>query len=218
MKQILAILILCLSFVPYAKAAESIGKISIEQGIAREISFGHDTALKTGDDIFLNNHIKTDEKTVAKIVFNDETSITLGPESNLIIDEYIYHGEDAKENKLEVSLPKSAFHYITGKVKNKDNSNVKLNLDFGSIGIRGTQVWRDMVSFPQGDIMAMKCRIYIEDGQVLVTNNAGSVGLKTGEGTSMTSLGIKPTAARAWTPDEIREIKSKTLKRWYPDQ
>lgn len=210
-------LILCFSINAAQATPEEkpVGTISQLQGTVYKLENDTLSKLQISTPVYMGTHLKTDPESIAQIDFIDGTSVTIGSDSNLIIDEYVYYGEENEKNKMELSFPKSVFHYKTGHIKNKESSNVKLNLDFGSIGIRGTQVWRDLIT--TNNQQGMKCRIYIEDGEVLVTNNAGSVGLKTGEGTSMTGTESQPAAARAWTQEEIEEIKAKTLIRFIPN-
>ena len=197
-----------ISLIPSAANATEaiIGKISAIEGHATRQS-AEEQQLILGDDIYMNDQITMGEASKAKIDFVDGTQITLGENAFLKIDEYIFDPADAENSQAEFNIFKGAFHYISGEIAKRETPKVQINLDFGSIGIRGTKIWRDMVLDDEGQPM---CRIYVEDGAARVSNKKGFTTLKHGDGTKIRGLLNAPTPSKPWGEAAIQAIKAKT--------
>ena len=202
-----SILVLLILLPNIAVADDSIDTITFLEGEAFRIVGGEETALKAEDSIHLNNEIRAGNNARLEITFKDETTLVLGSETKLVIDKYIYDPDNAKSNAAKFSITKGPFHYISGLLAKKEKPDVTIDLDFGSIGIRGTKIWRDMVV---GENNIPQCRIYIEDGKVRVSNGLGITTLEHGEGTKISGRTHRPTIAKPWGEGAISDIKSKT--------
>lgn len=198
-------LILGLATMSAASAAEIVGTISALKGNAIKQSTNKHEELKIGSPIYLEDHIVTDINSRVKITFIDETEIILGSKSTITIDEYAYNPADDTDNKAHFTLDKSIFHYVSGNIAKKENPDVELGLVYGSIGIRGTKIWRDMMSKDGKKF----CRIYIEDGKAIVSNENGSTEMKHGEGVKIHGLENAPTEAEKWSDEAITALKAK---------
>lgn len=200
---VLAILI---TMTPAAYAADAIGTLSSLEGSIYKLEQETRTTLKQGDDIFLNDELETDANSFAKISFIDETSIDLGEKTVLEIDDFVYDPKNNNENTAEFTITKGPFRYISGLIAKKEDPDVKINLDFGNIGIRGTKVWRDLINHENDKPM---CRIYVEDGEADVFNDSGKVTLGHEDGTKIKGKTNAPTAPKKWAEAAIKDIKSK---------
>ena len=118
---------------------------AVQAGVAAAVRGGVDRSataqvgaeLKSGDPIFLGDTIRTDADGRLQILLLDETVFTVGPDSEMVIDEFVYDpGEGA--GKVEARFVKGAFRFITGKVAQDTPENMEIELPTGSIGIRGT--------------------------------------------------------------------------------
>ncbi len=117
--------------VPAGVAAAVRGSVSLDR--APEIG----RRVASGDSIHLGDILQTGPKGGMQLLLLDETVFTLGPDSRLVIDEFVYdpgqHG-----GKMQVRLAKGVFRFVTGKIARDEPENVDLELPVGSIGIRGT--------------------------------------------------------------------------------
>ena len=180
------------------KAADIVGTVTVQRGDKMEI-----TALEAGDPIFLKDTVLTDEGDFAELEFIDETVIEVsGGGGRLKIDEYVFNPDAPEENKARFNVLRSSFKYVSGLVAKNDN--VEIGLDFGSIGIRGTTLYRAM---RDGE-----CWIFLEDGEIKVNNNAGFVTLNPGDGTRMRDVSIAPTPAKPWGQKNIDWIKGEVAR------
>ena len=158
--------------------------------------------LNEGDAIYIGDVIttKTDDSYV-RIDFADETHIIMnGAEGELTIDEYIFDPANLDNNKAKFTMLRSSFEFVGGLIDKGEAENTQIDLDFGSIGIRGTKILRSMKNG--------ECWIYLEDGEIRVFNHGGEVFLKPNDGTRMGSKTVAPTPSKPWNQQNIDWIKS----------
>ncbi|MCP3986342.1 MAG: FecR domain-containing protein [bacterium] len=93
--------------------------------------------VQSGDPILMGDVIRTDQVGGLQILLLDETVFTLGPDSEMTIDEFVYD-PNASGGRIDATLAKGVFRFVTGKVARDEPENVNLKLPEGSIGIRGT--------------------------------------------------------------------------------
>ncbi|MBI4423488.1 MAG: FecR domain-containing protein [Elusimicrobia bacterium] len=103
-----------------------------EQAIGRVIN--------SGKPLFLNDHVTTDAHGRLQVLLLDETVFTLGPSSDLVLDEFVYDPKRPAEGKVAARIVNGSFRFVTGAVARAKPSNMKVRLPVGSIGIRGTIV------------------------------------------------------------------------------
>uniref|UniRef100_UPI0040472929 FecR domain-containing protein n=1 Tax=Aliarcobacter sp. TaxID=2321116 RepID=UPI0040472929 len=119
----------------------SIGKITSLEGKA---SITRDNTLLIavmGSDIEKHDVISTESNSKLKIKLVDNTIISIGKESSLNIQEYVFDVTNPKESKTELNFVKGTFHAITGHIGKINPSKFKLKTKSASIGIRGTEIY-----------------------------------------------------------------------------
>lgn len=193
--------------IPQISYAQEIGSVTSIDGIALKLLPERQSTLIPGSPIELNDTILTQSKSSIIITFNDNTVLALGEGTQLKIDEYVYSEAEPEKNKAEFTVLKGPFHYISGLIAKKEEPDVTLNLDFGSIGIRGTKIWRDMTMTDDGKL---QCRIYVEDGKARVSNGKGFTTLGHGDGSRIVGRLAPPTSSKPWGEAAIKDIKSKS--------
>lgn len=161
---------------------------------------GKSAAVKKGDSLELGDVIETGEKSRVKLLFADKTEMVVAGKGKMTIDSYAYDPNNTAANKAEFSVLGTAFSYVGGLLDKGEKPDVKLNLDFGSIGIRGTKIYRAMNNG--------ECWIYVERGKVDVTNKGGAVKLKSGQGTIITGRDKAPADPHIWSAKDLAWIKS----------
>ena len=93
-----------------------------------------------GDPIYLNDEIATGPDTNLQILLKDQTVFTIGPDSIIIFDEFVYDPADAETSSLSATITKGTFKFISGKIASQKPDNVALNLPNATASIRGTTV------------------------------------------------------------------------------
>ncbi len=125
---------------PSAFAAVDIGVAAAVRGKVNGAAPGSaGRVVETGKPVYQNDKITTGPDAKLQILLLDETSFTVGPNSEMILDEFVY---DPATNvgKVSARVQKGNFRFITGKVARKDPDSMKVKLPMGTIGIRGTMV------------------------------------------------------------------------------
>jgi hypothetical protein len=91
--------------------------------------------LVLGQEVVFNERITTGATGQTQILFVDETSMTLGPNGDMVIDEFVYD-PNAGTGKLAASLSRGVFRFVGGKLSKLDNA-VTMRTPSAIIGVRG---------------------------------------------------------------------------------
>jgi hypothetical protein len=176
-----------------AFAAAPVATVREISGTATILHMGEkeEHQIKKGEGVFEKDVITTSDSARLKILFADMTELVMASKGSLVINNYIYVPEDTKKNKGEFTILGAAFSYASGLLDKTSQPDVKIHLDLGSIGIRGTKLMRIM---KKGE-----CWIYLREGSIDVSNNGGAVTLLPGEGTIMKTRTEAPAKPEEWT-------------------
>lgn len=90
--------------------------------------------LRVGIDIQANEKVSTRVNDRAHLVFLDGTSLTVGPNSTIVIDKYVFDpGRNTGE--LSLSAAKGVFRFVGGAISK--TNDIKVTTPSATIGIRG---------------------------------------------------------------------------------
>ncbi len=95
---------------------------------------GENRVLEVGADIFLGDLVTTGGKGNVQIRFSDRTELVVGPNSRLVIEDYLLR-DDGSAGKLAVNALSGTFRFVTGGAP-KDRYLIKTPT--GTVGVRGT--------------------------------------------------------------------------------
>lgn len=126
--------------VPGSSSSQSqVGIVAMVSGIVQLKSTQVGRDVKSGQPVYLGDEVTTDEKGQLQILLLDETIFTVGPNSSLTIDEFVYDPA-SQSGKVHATVSKGVFRFVTGKIGQKRPQDVQVDLPAGTIGIRGTMV------------------------------------------------------------------------------
>lgn len=204
MRYLLAFMVVLVLGMPGAAlaAADAVGvAVQVEGAVLVTRAGAADAArLESGDALYLHDEITTGADSRAQVAFADKTSVTLaGAAGSLRIDDYVYEPGEPAKNRARFTILRAGFLFVSGALGKTESPDVEIGMDFGTIGIRGTTIWRSM---KDGE-----CRIWLEDGQIEVFNDGGAVSLRPGEGTRMGDTEVAPVAAETWDAEDVAWIK-----------
>ena len=112
-----------------------IGSVTEASGTAI-IKRGKDTIqIAKGTQIKVNDKVETKNGKV-KIVFKDDTNVTVTESSSLVIDDFVYDPKSGA-GKLGLKAAAGTVRYVSGNIA-KDPKNVKINTPTAAIAVRGT--------------------------------------------------------------------------------
>lgn len=183
------LLILLLTASPAHAALSQIGAAAAVSGSVKAVSQGAEVGriVQSGKPLYLNDHVTTDDKGRLQVLLADETVFTLGPNSDMVLDEFVYDSASGA-GQVSAKISKGVFRFVTGKVARKDPAKMKVKLSVGTIGIRGTTVVGSVDPVAGRDTVVL-----MDNGMAIVSNGGGSVELRApGFGTIMTLPNIPP--------------------------
>ena len=126
---------LIIGLITAVSAWADIGSVTESSGTAI-IKRGKDTIqIVKGTEIKTNDKIETKNGKV-KIVFKDDTNVTVTESSSLIIDDFVYDPKSGAGN-LGLKAAAGTVRYVSGSIA-KDPKNVKINTPTAAIAVRGT--------------------------------------------------------------------------------
>jgi hypothetical protein len=109
----------------------SVEIVSSHQAIGR--------VVESGKPIYLGDVVKTGTEGRLQILLLDQTVFTIGPNSAITIDEFVYDPE-THEGRLTANVIEGFFRFVSGKIAKNNPKNMNVKLPTGTIGIRGTIV------------------------------------------------------------------------------
>jgi hypothetical protein len=160
-------------------AAQQVGKAA---AVNQDATKGGQV-LEIGAVVIHKERIVTNARGTTQLLFIDQTTLNIGPNSDLLIDEYVFDPNKGV-GKMTVSLAKGAMRFIGGQITH--NSSASVNTPPATIGIRGgvadivTDGQKTSTSNSYGTITVTPTA-----GGPTVTVPQGSTGSTSGSGTTV---------------------------------
>lgn len=114
------------------------GSIRTLKGNATVIRNRNAIETKTGTRVFQKDSLKTGANGSIAIVFKDDTLLSIGPNSEVVINEFLF---SPAEGKLSIitRLIKGTSAYLSGIIGKISPESVRFETPVADIGIRGTK-------------------------------------------------------------------------------
>ncbi|HVE13499.1 MAG TPA: FecR family protein [Elusimicrobiota bacterium] len=113
--------------------------------VAQEPGAAVGRVVQSGKPLYLNDHVTTDAGGRLQVLLLDETVFTLGPNSDMVLDTFVYDPSTGA-GKVAARVTKGVFRFVTGRVAQTDPARMKITLPNGTIGVRGTIVIGEVAS------------------------------------------------------------------------
>lgn len=98
---------------------------------------GNASRIGTGMPLHKGFRVRTGPQGSLGITFTDSTIVSFGPNSEFLVDEYLYApGRD--ELRLDLSLLRGSMQYVSGMIAKLKPDAVAIRTPKGIIGVRGT--------------------------------------------------------------------------------
>jgi hypothetical protein len=173
----------------------NIGKVSAVVGNANIERNNKTLSIKIGSVIEEKDIIRTQANAKVQLIFTDNTIITVGKNSALNINDYLYDTNNPQNSKANFNFFKGAFKTITGQIGKINKKKFKLKTSSASIGIRGTIVLgtQDIIACTSGGIT-------VESGGKTINVNVNEI--------TTVAQGQAPTPAQKITPAKLKELEA----------
>ncbi len=117
-------------------AADS-GTAKVVRGDVRIERAGSSAALKVGDPVLEKDRIVVAAEGSAGITLRDDTRISVGPRSTLVINGFSFDSK-TQEGNVDTSILRGTMRYVTGLVGRFKPTSVRVATATATVGIRGT--------------------------------------------------------------------------------
>lgn len=90
-----------------------------------------------GTPVHLGDILRTGKAGSMGVTFHDDTIMSIGPKTELVVDEYLY-APSQNSLKLVAKLAHGTLNYISGVIAKLQPESVLIKTPTGTIGVRGT--------------------------------------------------------------------------------
>lgn len=147
-------------FCPSLAAADE--RIGAAVAVRNQVTTSHGGgALAVGNPVFQNDRISTGANAVAQLMFTDQTTLSIGPRSQITLDRYVYEPNQSVGD-VAISLATGAMRFISGA---QDPHTYQVNTPVAAVGVRGTIV----------DLIVLDGRMFgiLDEGRTIFTLRNG---------------------------------------------
>jgi hypothetical protein len=95
-------------------------------------------AARPGTPVYLGSRLSTGPHSSLGVTFKDETVMSFGPDTELVVDAYLFAPAQG-QLQLVASLLRGSLNYVSGLIARLQPDAVTVKTPTGIIGVRGTQ-------------------------------------------------------------------------------
>lgn len=141
MKKMLLVLSILYSFSApaHAQPSETVGHIQTLKGEAYLLRGNTSIPVRVGGQIFSGDAIKTTKTGSVGIVMTDDSSLSLGPDSEIVLKDYLFNPKEGKFAFL-TQMVKGTFVYLSGIIGKLSPDSIKIVIPDATIAVRGTKL------------------------------------------------------------------------------
>src|ERR1700730_10471617 len=151
-------------FAPAPAAAQQVGTATAVSPLSESTPPGGATApLMVGAHIVHKERIHTTPAGTAQLLFTDKSSMSIAPNTDIVIDEYVYD-PNANSGHMLATLTKGALRYVGGQLSHQGAPTITTSA--ANIGIRGGTA--TIILGPNGT------KVINHSGIMTITNGAGT--------------------------------------------
>jgi hypothetical protein len=186
---------------PVAGAESQIGATSVVvNSVTGTLATTHESApLRAGIDVFQNETIDTADNSASRVVFQDRTELSVGPQSSVVLDRFVFDPDPSK-SAVAVSIAKGVARFSTGLLPKPDYA---INTPAAQIGVRGTVLTVTVSA-------ARATTVSVDSGSAFVTGRGVTVTVDAGYST-LVRFGMAPTPPVPSPPPPVITVVMDTL-------
>jgi hypothetical protein len=167
---------------PGLASAQQIGATTVVKNDVSRLKGAQKNSLAAGDTVFRDEAVQTGADSLAKIVFLDQTNLSIGPNARIALNQYVY-SEERPAGKVALNLLKGTYRFVTGDL---DKKAYEIKTPVATIGVRGTvfDVWttgaRSVITLTEGEVRV--CTRKASPQACLTLDQPGAVAIVTAGG------------------------------------
>jgi FecR protein len=171
------LLIIFLSFFSSLSIAAEKSSVGVISAAIGEVYNQDGKKLSTGDKIYFGDSIVVKSNSNSQIMLLDETVMSVGSNSEIKIDEFVYD-KKSQNGKILSTIKSGSMRVLTGGVSEKNPANLEIKVPAGTIGSRGTE-FQASVDNGQSKVLLIgpgpNNSAGLRPGSIQVSNALGSV-------------------------------------------
>lgn len=121
-----------------AAAAEDIGQIKLVKGTVTIERDGATIDAAAGDTVHKQDVLRTGAGSAVGLTFSDNSRMSLGPNSEMALEKYVFAGKGADKNAFDARLTKGSMTAASGLIAKTPNA-MRVLMPTTILGVRGTE-------------------------------------------------------------------------------
>ncbi|MDF2365810.1 FecR family protein [Sneathiella sp.] len=171
-------------------ANPDVGTVTRLQSDAKIIREGQTIPMEVGSVIRESDEINSENMARIEITFTDGTTLLIGENARIEIDEYLYDPGNNIGTAI-ISALQGPFRFITGKIGQLKDKRVEIKSSAGTIGVRGTDFWGGPSQGTYG--------VFLFEGVIVIFNAEGGRIVSTpGTGVDLDGIDKVPGEVTVW--------------------
>lgn len=136
---ILTIVVIALSGIQGVAFGDLTGFVKTLKGTAVVVRQGQTITVVQGTEVKAGDIVQTDAQSAVGLVFADDTRVSLGPETQMAVDRYLFKPRE-KQMAFIARVIEGTISFISGQLTKLSPESVQIVVPSGTIGVRGTHV------------------------------------------------------------------------------
>lgn len=208
-KMILLLILLGLSIGFNSALAEAGVVIYVLGKVQKKDASGSLIRIRKNDVIESGDTLMTAKNGQAMIFMLDKNKITIRPNTEFIIDDYVFEG-NVKKDKSHYELMKGGLRSASGMIAKKNKKSFQLKTSIATMGIRGTDFDLGFCESTCTDNKGIFVKVIT--GGVSLSNDAGTMDIDVGDIGHVTSFDDQPKLVNE-LPENMRIGKNKSRRK-----
>ena len=190
---------------------QAIGKITTTDGAVSVQRKDQTIQLDQGDFIYLDDVVSSNTSAVG-IAFADETTMSIDPNSTMVIDDFVYDPENPTTGSMNANVLEGNFSFVSGQIAKVGADAMKVTTPVLTIGVRGTQVAGKANTEGEDNEIVLLPNEDGTVGQIMIANQSGEVLLtKPYEATIIANAFVPPTVPVVLPKTEVLKKFASTI-------
>jgi len=118
---------------------DAIGQIQTLKGTATILRNGATVAAGVSVPVYRGDTVRTDKSGSVGIVLTDDSSFSLGPNSEIVLKDYLFNPKEGKFAMI-TRMAKGTFAYLSGMIAKLSPNSIRLEIPDATIAVRGTRL------------------------------------------------------------------------------
>ena len=192
------------------KGGAAVGVVlAVKGAVTAEKKGGKSRTLALTSKVYSGDVIKTGKRGRIQIIFNDDTTMSIGRNATMKIEKYRYD-QKGNDGVAEMSVSKGSFRLVSGQIAKMGKDRIKVNTPTATAGVRGTMGVGE-VGPKKGLVI-----VFVGGKSIRVSNKKGAVELtKPKQGTKVLP-NAAPQPAMMFSKDFLTALMNRTAVRGNP--